>query len=154
MNSLKGLQVGGDATMSGKKHDMSKTPGYGHMASKKGYRFERIPDGQGFIEENGCFYPGKIHKKVQCGSCSDDADSAYGSTTIVKYLLMAAVIFGIAWIILANWKPDFVLKRDEDDNVTTETDNAKILLWSAIFTGAILILFGLFHYSCGMSWMN
>jgi len=151
MSSLKDLQVGSDTTT--KKLDMSKKAGYGHMA-KMGHKFEAVPAGMGFVEENGCYYPAKIHRKVPCGGCGEDAISGYGSTTIVKYLLMAAVIFGIAWIILANWKPDFVLKRDDNNNVTTETDNAKILLWSAVFTGAVLILFGLFHYSCGMSWMS
>ena len=74
--------------------------------------------------------------KHDCDPCkSSGYGSEYGSWWI--YILVIVIVAVLIWIFLVLAKPDFVLKRDENGDLTNEVCHGKAFGWALLF--AIII---------------
>lgn len=66
------------------------------------------------------------------------------------FLFWFLVIGVIVWFLLFALKPDFVQKEDNNDNVTGEVDQGKVLLWAVII--ALIAIFLCWIFQWGMNY--
>ncbi len=62
------------------------------------------------------------------------------------FLFWFLVIGIIIWFLLFALKPDFVQKTDDEDNVTGEVDQGKVLLWAVIIALIAIFLIWIFQW--------
>lgn len=62
------------------------------------------------------------------------------------FLFWFLIVGLIVWFLLFALKPDFVQFTDEDDNVTNEVDQGKVLLWAVIIALVIIFLVWVFQW--------
>lgn len=62
------------------------------------------------------------------------------------FLFWFLIVGIIVWFLLFALKPDFVQFTDEDDNVTGEVDQGKVLLWAVIIALVVIFLVWVFQW--------
>ena len=67
-------------------------------------------------------------------------------------LFWFAVFLILTWYLLYVFKPDFVQKKDANDNVTGELDAARLFWISVLIALVITVIMWLWLYAYGMCW--